>query len=242
MRPSAGTGRPGRQRRARRGADGRGTAAAGRPHRQSLPADRCRSATRPAYGEGSSTGAFAVSTSHSGWSTPTTSPTSTTQASTSPSGEVPRRVGEAEGPARHRHTLAVASERSTASSTRSRSGRNALQTRRRVGHVVTGHAQDRGLERVERVLLQLGRDLRPHAESAARLVHDNAATGATHGVEHGRHVQGRQRPQVHDLQVAPSVSATAAASRQVRTVGPCATSVRSLPGRTTRAACRGSGA
>jgi hypothetical protein len=151
-------------------------------------------------------------------------------------------VGEAEGPARHRHTLAVASERSTASSTRSRSGRNALQTRRRVGHVVTGHAQDRGLERVERVLLQLGRDLRPHAESAARLVHDNAATGATHGVEHGRHVQGRQRPQVHDLQVAPSVSATAAASRQVRTVGPCATSVRSLPGRTTRAACRGSGA
>src|SRR6478735_12489078 len=77
-----------------------------------------------------------------------------------------------------------------------------LDARRRVGRVERADAQDRGLEGVEALLGDPGRELRAHAEVDVRLVGDHAATGATYGLVDRGHVEWREGAQVDDLEAA----------------------------------------
>src|SRR6478752_555100 len=77
-----------------------------------------------------------------------------------------------------------------------------LDARRRVGRVERADAQDRGLEGVEALLGDPGRELRAHAEVDVRLVGDHAATGATYRLVHRGHVERREGAQVDDLEAA----------------------------------------
>ena len=102
------------------------TVEVGTPTSTMSPAACSSSTTVPAHGEGSSTAALAVSTSHSGWLTVTVSPTATSHCRISPSvrpsptsGSLNWRRFGALGEDTAQNSIA----RSTASSTRSRSGR-----------------------------------------------------------------------------------------------------------------------
>src|SRR5688500_8243522 len=138
-----------------------------------VPASKCSSVTVPAYGDGSSTAAFAVSTSQSGWLTVTVSPTATSHCRISPSvrpsptsgslnwrrfvmSELQRPVDGVEYPVQVGQVLL-------------------LELRRRVGGVVATHPQHRRLQGVETGLGHPGGDLRAQAERHGRLVHDDAA-------------------------------------------------------------------
>src|SRR5262249_31099676 len=76
-----------------------------------------------------------------------------------------------------------------------------LQVRRRVRDVEAGDSQDRRLQVVEALLGQAGGALGAVAGEASRLVHDDGATGAAHGVGQGLVIEGGQRAEVDDLDV-----------------------------------------
>src|SRR4051794_33079223 len=96
----------------------------GVPTSTMVPASNSSSVTVPAYGEGSSTAAFAVSTSQSGWLTVTVSPTATSHCRISPSVSPSPTSGSLNWRSVALDVMAQNPiDRSTASSTRSRSGR-----------------------------------------------------------------------------------------------------------------------
>src|SRR5688572_21098242 len=175
----------------------------GVPTSTMVPASKCSFVTVPAYGEGSSTAALAVSTSHSGWLTVTVSPTATSHWRISPSvrpsptsgslnwrsvalgdvmgSELQGAVDGVEHPVQVGQVLL-------------------FQLRGRVRGAVAADAQDRRFQRVETGLGDPGGDLRPDPQRHGGLVDDDAATGAADGLEHRVEVERRDSAQVDHLE------------------------------------------
>src|SRR3954452_20916552 len=147
-----------------------------------VPASWSSSVTVPAYGEGSSTAALAVSTSHSGWLIVTVSPTAASHCRISPSG----RPSPTSGSLNWRSAMTSEPHRAVDGVEHPVEVGEVLllQLRRRVGRVVAPDPQHRRLERVEAGLGDPGGDLGAEAEGQRGLVDDDAAARAAHRVEH----------------------------------------------------------
>src|SRR5687768_3398366 len=167
------------------------------------PASCSSAVTVPANGEGSSTAAFAVSTSHSGWFTVTVSPTATSHCRISPS----VRPSPTSGSLNWRSVaLVIASDLHRAVDGVEHPVQVGqvllLELRRRVRGVVAADPQHRGLEGVEAGLGDARGDLRAQAEGDRGLVDDDAAAGAAHGVVDRVEVERRNGAQVDHLELA----------------------------------------
>src|SRR6267143_2062223 len=149
----------------------------------------------PAYGDGITTTALAVSTSQSGVLTATVAPSSTRQATSWASVKPSPRSGR----------------RKVWSAIR-QSGVRGLQdavdvgqveffvARRGIGNVQPTNAPNRRLKYVEGVVADPRGDLRAEAAKDGRLVHHHGAVGLAHRGHDCVHVQGRQAAKVDDFE------------------------------------------
>src|SRR3569833_3011036 len=128
------------------------TDSSGAPTGRSCPGSPCSADTTPANGTGTSTAAFAVSTSTTIWSTLTVSPTLTCQfriaASVRPS---PRSGRRKSGTGHHRGVVPLQA-RDRVEDPVDVGQHVPLQLRRRVRDVEPGHAQHRRVQLVEALL------------------------------------------------------------------------------------------
>src|SRR5829696_4289405 len=168
------------------------------------PSAWCSSETTPAYGDGISTAAFAVSTSTIGWLSFTSSPGPTNHLRISPSVRPSPRSGRLN-----------CFMRDIASGLLEREGAVdgieypvqvgqvlLLQPSRRVRGVEAGDPEHGRFEVVEAPFGDAGGELRPETEVARRLVDDHQPAGLLHRRVDGLQVERRERAQVDDLDTA----------------------------------------
>ena len=95
-----------------------------------------------------------------------------------------------------------------------------LEVGGRVGDVEAGDAEDGRFEVMEAPLGQAGAHLGAVAAEARRLVHDDGPAGAEDGGGQGLGVEGRQRAEVDDLDIAVFLDGGRGGSRAVATMPP----------------------
>src|SRR5580700_8067930 len=140
------------------------------------PSVPCRVATRPANGVGTSTTAFSVVISATGWSTTTTSPSATSQRLISPSVSPSPRSGMRKS--RTVSTGSVLEQPGDGIQDAVGIGKEvAFDLGGGVRHVPAADAQNRRREVAEGALIQLRSDLGAVSREPGGLVHDNHASG-----------------------------------------------------------------
>src|SRR5580658_5368010 len=169
----------------------------GAPISMRSPGWACSAVMVPLTGEGTSTTALDVSTASIGASTSIRSPTCTCHRSTSASDKPSPRSGNL-------NTVMVVASIGQGSPDSVHDARYArdvivLETIERHDGVVAGHAPDRPLEVIERLLRDDCRDFGAEPRGAHRLVHDQEPAGLGHRVENRIEVDGRQCPDIDYL-------------------------------------------
>src|SRR4051812_28883650 len=174
----------------------------GEPTSTVSPSPWCSAETTPAYGEGISTAALAVSTSTIGWLSFTSSPGWTNHLRISPSVRPSPRSGSLKS--RNVGMPVLVGERAVDGVEDAvEIGEVVLfDPRRRVRRREAAHAQHRCLELVEALLRDTRRDLRGQRCEDRRLRDDDRVLGLANARDDRVPVDRGQRPQVDDLEVA----------------------------------------
>src|SRR5436305_1816152 len=173
----------------------------GEPTSTVSPSPWCSAETTPAYGEGISTAAFAVSTSTIGWFSVTSSPGWTNHLRISPSVSPSPRSGSLKS--RNVGMRVLVGERAVDGVQDAIEIGEVvlLDLRRGVRRRVAAHPQNRSLELVEALLGDPGGDLGSKRGEHRGLGDDNSVTRLAHTRQHRLPVDRRQRAQADHLDV-----------------------------------------